>query len=334
MTDVPSPYRTRSARLGDLDAIWRLMVEVNLAEAGTPGFGFGEIENWLTGESIVIGEDVMLVLGEADALVGVEIMDSREPFVQSYGLGGVHPDHLNKGIGTSMLEWARRQAIERIPKAPPDAKVKFLSVTAAEYEHSGAVMREFGLELARYFLDMEIEFDEPPPPPTVADGVVIRPFDPEAEMREMAQLTQDGFRDHYGFVETSIDQRERRLQHYMTMTGHDPELWWVASEKERLIAFNLCEPSHEGDDGVGYVASLAVLPSHRGRGLGRALLLTAFEKFHRMGKKGAALGVDADSLTGATRLYESVGMRPGTRYALWETVLRDGEDLATLELAD
>jgi len=81
---------------------------------------------------------------------------------------------------------------------------------------------------------------------------------------------------------------------------------------------------------MGYVASLAVLPSHRGCGLGRALLLHSFAEFYAMGKRGAALAVDADSLTGATRLYESVGMRPHTRYAMWEKELRAGEDLTTI----
>jgi ribosomal protein S18 acetylase RimI-like enzyme len=52
-----------------------------------------------------------------------------------------------------------------------------------------------------------------------------------------------------------------------------------------------------------------VVPSHRRRGLARAILLQAFNDFWRRGQRSVALGVDADSLTGATRLYESAGMR-------------------------
>ena len=47
----------------------------------------------------------------------------------------------------------------------------------------------------------------------------------------------------------------------------------------------------------------------RGRGIGRALLLHAFGEFHRRGDVHVGLGVDAENPTGATRLYESVGMR-------------------------
>lgn len=310
------------------------MVVVNLAEAGTPGFGLSEIENWLTGDPIVIGEDVLVVVDGSDAVFGVEVMHSRGPFVRPHAIGGVHPDHIGKGIGGAMLEWARQRAVEQLPKAPAGANVKFLTFTAADHAHSNAMMEAFGLDLVRYFIDMEVEFSGPPPAPQVPKGVSIRTFDPEGELQELAQLSQDGFRDHYGFVEDSVEQRVKSLEHWMTAAEHDPTLWWVAAEGGRLVGFNLCEPSNEGDPDVGYVASLAVLPSHRGRGLGRAMLLTAFEKFFGQGKKGASLAVDADSLTGATRLYESVGMGPGARYALWEMVLRPGEELATLEVAD
>jgi ribosomal protein S18 acetylase RimI-like enzyme len=40
-----------------------------------------------------------------------------------------------------------------------------------------------------------------------------------------------------------------------------------------------------------------------------ALLLNAFRQFHERGERRVGLGVDADSPTGATRLYERAGMR-------------------------
>ncbi len=330
--ETPFPYSAGPAKREDIEEIWRLMVDVNLAEAGTPGFGLTEIENWLTGEPIVIGEDVLVVRDDSGAIVGVEIVDSRPPFVRPHAIGGVHPDHVGRGIGHAMLTWAQTRSMERIDEAPPAAKVLFLTFTAGDHEHSAQTMRNFGLEMVRYFLDMEIEFEAKPPHPVVPDGLTIRLFDPETELDALAELTTDGFRDHYGFVEGPLETRIEWLRHWMTQSDHDPSLWWVVEDGDQLVGFNLCEPANEGREEVGYVASLAVLPTHRGRGLGRALLLTAFNRFYEMGKTGAGLGVDADSLTGATRLYESVGMSPGSRYALWEKVLRDGEDLATREL--
>jgi ribosomal protein S18 acetylase RimI-like enzyme len=70
---------------------------------------------------------------------------------------------------------------------------------------------------------------------------------------------------------------------------------------------------------AGYVDSLGTLRAYRGRGLGRALLLTSFAEFYRRGHRKVTLGVDAESPTGALGLYESAGMtaeQEGWRYEL------------------
>jgi GNAT superfamily N-acetyltransferase len=55
----------------------------------------------------------------------------------------------------------------------------------------------------------------------------------------------------------------------------------------------------------------------------------AFAEFHRRERRTVALGVDAESLTGATRLYERAGMRVDRVYELSIRVLREGESLET-----
>jgi mycothiol synthase len=44
------------------------------------------------------------------------------------------------------------------------------------------------------------------------------------------------------------------------------------------------------------------------------------------------MGVDAQSLTGATQLYERAGMHVERRFANFEKVLRPGRDMRTLSL--
>jgi mycothiol synthase len=61
--------------------------------------------------------------------------------------------------------------------------------------------------------------------------------------------------------------------------------------------------------GYGWVGSIGTRRQWRGRGLGRVLLLAAFGEFYRRGERRIALAVDAGNETGATKLYESVGMR-------------------------
>jgi len=60
--------------------------------------------------------------------------------------------------------------------------------------------------------------------------------------------------------------------------------------------------------GVGAIQNLGVVPGHRGRGLGRALLLQALHGFRRAGLGKAILEVTAQN-EAAVRLYRRVGFR-------------------------
>jgi mycothiol synthase len=93
----------------------------------------------------------------------------------------------------------------------------------------------------------------------------------------------------------------------------------VALDGDAIGGAAVCGWKEWGD--WGWVGTLGVLPSHRGRGLGEALLLTAFAEFWRRGERRVALGVAADNPS-ATRLYERAGMRVLYTIVLYEKELR------------
>ena len=59
----------------------------------------------------------------------------------------------------------------------------------------------------------------------------------------------------------------------------------------------------------------------RGRGAGEALLRRSFALFAGRGIRRVLLAVDAENATGATALYERVGMRVVGRFDWWERPL-------------
>lgn len=63
------------------------------------------------------------------------------------------------------------------------------------------------------------------------------------------------------------------------------------------------------------------------------MLQLAFGGFLRRGKARVTLDVDAESLTGATRLYERAGMHILWQKTAFELVLREGMDLSTPTLS-
>jgi ribosomal protein S18 acetylase RimI-like enzyme len=59
----------------------------------------------------------------------------------------------------------------------------------------------------------------------------------------------------------------------------------------------------------------------RGRGYAKALLYRTFAEFWDRGVPRVTLGVDAASPTGATHLYESVGMHVESENVVYEKML-------------
>jgi len=67
---------------------------------------------------------------------------------------------------------------------------------------------------------------------------------------------------------------------------------------------------------------LAVRRPWSQRGIALALLHAAFDGMCRHGKRGAGLGVDATSYTGADRLYVRAGMQRAFETLNYQKVLR------------
>ncbi|MCX6049182.1 MAG: GNAT family N-acetyltransferase, partial [Chloroflexi bacterium] len=80
---------------------------------------------------------------------------------------------------------------------------------------------------------------------------------------------------------------------------------------------------------MAWVSDLGVRRPWRRQGLALALLHHAFGEFYRRGIKKVGLGVDASSLTGATKLYEKAGMSVFRQHDSYEKELRSGKDLVT-----
>ena len=70
-------------------------------------------------------------------------------------------------------------------------------------------------------------------------------------------------------------------------------------------------------DGLGWISQLAVAPSMRGRGLGRALVLESFRRLVAAGATSLGLGVMAAN-RGALGLYRSLGLSIDREWQLWD----------------
>jgi len=124
------------------------------------------------------------------------------------------------------------------------------------------------------------------------------------------------FMDHYDFHPEPFEVFRENFVDETTDFGQ----WRLAFDGDRCVGLCLGSRRYAAHR-LGYVASLAVLREYRGRGIARFLLYDAFARDASLGWTGTSLHCDATNPTGATALYESVGMVRDQRYTAWRARL-------------
>ena len=205
----------------------------------------------------------------------------------------------------ALVDWAEERATERGDR--------ILSGSWATNDVILVELRRRGFRPIRHSFRMAIALDEDVAEPVWPGRVRVRTFR-EGDERTFYDLQHETFADTWEPIDTPYDEWAHWL---LGDSSFDPGLWLIAEDEGEPAGFALCK-RRRGDSELGYVQVLGVRRAWRGRGLGRALLLTAFHEFRARGLGRAGLGVDAENPTGATKLYESVGMRVTHRFEIYE----------------
>ncbi len=279
--------------------------------------------------------DTRLVLSGDNTIVGcVEVWADIDPPVHPWVWARVHPQWEGQGIGTEMLRWGKVRAIEAtFDRVSEPYRISMYCGTYANHEASQGLLEGFGMGLIRQSYRMRIDFDKPLTKPIWPQGICVRTYN-HAEDAEAVYLANDeAFRDHWGYVETPIDQGFERWLHYLVnRDGFDPSLWFLAIDGDEIAGMALCRPQADDDAEIGWIGELCVRRPWRKKGLGLALLQHAFAEFRDRGKRGTGLGVDAENLTGALHLYERAGMHVERNRLTYDLELRPGIEKATESL--
>jgi ribosomal protein S18 acetylase RimI-like enzyme len=232
-----------------------------------------------------------------------------------------------------MLEWAESHAREASERSPEGARVTMQGDAVSSYAPANELLEGYGMTLMRHFWRMEIELDEPPPVSTLPEGIRIITFAEMPDGLAVYRVDVEAFADHFGHVPQEEESGYKRFRHFTIEDDEfDPTLWFLAMDGDEIAGISLCWHKDNEDPDMGWVSTLGVRRPWRRQGLALALLYHSFGEFYRRGKPRAGLGVDAASLTGATRLYEKAGMHVSRQFDAYEKVLRDGKDLVLREL--
>jgi len=327
---LPEGYVARVPNWDDLDAVADLTIARSRAVIGVATTDSNELKMEWSSPGFDLSRDARVVTAPGGRVVGFAGVDGSAPYVMYWGWGDVHPEFLGRGIGAALVGWVEARGRQQLDEAPEGTRVVVLQEVHKQDRATCALLEASGYQLVRSYSRMIIEMDAPPPEPVLPEGIAIRTFVRETDLKPVVAAARDAFRDHWGDVEKPFDDDLRDMIHWLDNSKNiDPSLWFLAVERNEIAGMSLCRPRMPEDGGMAYVDTLGVRRPWRRQGIGLALLLHSFAEIYRRGKRKVALDVDAESLTGATGLYEKAGMRVQRQGLNYELVLRDGVDLST-----
>ena len=302
----------RAPSLDELEALAELVNRASRELYGEQEESAESMRLWLTGPALDPETDIRVAVVDGVLRGYVDIDADPEPI---FWADLRVPLFESDDVRSALVEWAENRAKERAA-GKAGARLRFFAASGDEPVKALLVTR--GYRPIRYFYRMRIELAEDVPEPEWPAGVTVRAATP-VDAQTAYDVHQEAFEDSWQHNRTPFEE----WQHWFMHEQFDPTLWFLAEDGAEVAAVAVCR-EHDGEAGLGWVSVLGVRRPWRRHGLGRAMLLHAFREFRRRGFHAGALGVDAASLTGANRLYESAGMRVVRQSDVYDKELRAG----------
>ena len=233
--------------------------------------------------------------------------------------GYVHPELRGRGVGSALLDLVEARSLERTGEVTADTRVALHNSHLVGDAEAPVLLAAKGFTPVRTFFRMVADLGRAEVAPVWPAGIDVRPLDVETDGRLLHAADEEAFAQEWGYTPKPYDAWAKRI---FEKAQFDPSLFVVAWAGDEIAGFSLNYAKRMGN--WGWVGVLGVVPAWRRRGLGLALLRESFRRFRETGETIAALGVDSENPTGATRLYERAGMRVLWRADVWEKELRPG----------
>jgi mycothiol synthase len=295
----------RAPTLDDVPGITRLFNRGSEELFGEADEGEDDVRRFLTSDELDSAEDIRLAEAHGELVGYADIYPHPHP---TYWVDVRVAPSDESLLRAQLLDWS----LKRVSEKGGDRVMAFAWV---QDERTRRAFADAGFVRTRGNYRMRIEFAAELEEPRLQEGVRIRPMTPQ-DAQVAYETHEETFQDMWGYAPTSFEE----WQHWLLGDDHDWSLFFIAEAGEEPAGVALCRPRPTELE-IGSIRVVGVRRPWRRMGVGRALMLHAFAEFRRRGMRGASLGVDAESLTGAQRLYASVGMQVDRESDIFERAL-------------
>ena len=310
--DLPAGYRLRAPTPDDLEPVGQVLIADDLDDAGQVVLDADFLRGQWDRPGFDLAADAWVAVDDAGRIVGYgQVMREEPDIVESWGV--VHPESRRRGIGSSLLDRIEERARQLLPGLPSP---RFRHAVNAGDRAAATMLQARGLRLVRHFWHMQIELTGQLDPGSSPQGIDITGMQSPDDLPAVHAVLDEAFADHWDHHPEPFDRWAEEMTHG---PSYDPTLWLLARNDGELVG--ALTAIVLGDR--GWVSLLGVSAPYRGRGIAAALLRHSFAAFAARGVRRLFLAVDAENPTGATALYEHVGMTVAKRWDLWERSLGD-----------
>lgn len=272
---------------------------------------FTELQLSLSSPNVNPKEDIRLWEDDQGELLGVAVI---EPQTCVHGVDGylswyLHPHVSDRNFEPEIMRWAekRMREIGRQKNRPVQLKAYSLD----HQTQQNLLLRSYNFTIDRHFLTMEKPLQTPIELPSLPVGYQLSYLQNQTQIPAWVELFNESFIDHWDHHELTVEQ----VQSWHSQPHYQPELDLVAiAPNQTFAAFCSCQLKSAH---IGWIEWLGTRRGFRNLGLGRAILLAGLSQLQKSGVTLARLSVDAQSLTGATKLYQSIDFQPVNTCYSW-----------------
>ncbi len=335
---LPIHYLLRPYSIADAPQVVDMVnaegrLALGLTRAALDSFGQVRLMRYVPGAS----PKVVAVTPQRQ-IAGFAYVANREQHIV-YEIGGaVHPDHWGQGLGMQLLVWGEQQVGVLSRSAPAGIRVVLQTNLFEGEERARHLVARAGYAQVREWLHFAIELQSPPPAAMMPDGMTLQPIDLEDDWDRVGPAMDDAFADHWGAMLAPLPETDGPDLAPLVDAPEDesysnaPGFCFMALVGGEVAGGILCNARLVERNDSGRVGSVFVRPQYRRQGVGRALMLAAFDAFWQAGLRRIILDTDAGSFTQAPRFYTHLGMQAYRREFLYEKQVRPGKEARRLEV--
>jgi mycothiol synthase len=292
----------------DAKAWAELLSTIRVADQGWEFFSEQDLRESFSDPSYDFARGSMAIF-DGSTMVGygtLELRSGADPVHEMRQDGAVHPEYRERGLGGQLLDWLEMAAVPLHEERFPGRPLSLSGACMSDNAEAVALFAAHGYRPARWFHAMVRDLSSALPEVHEPAGVEIVGFTPERS-HDALVVRNEAFHDHWGSTEITIEHWD----YFMAQGAFRPAFSFLAYTDGEPVGVILSHEYESYAEATGirdlFIALIGTRSTARNRGIASALLVRALTEARAAGFTTASLEVDADSLTGALRLYERAG---------------------------